>query len=130
MSRLLLPIAVLLAACNRPPQYGPRYVLEIFAEDTVPIHVTVAAKDGMYADLNGAGFFMLKGQPVVLTPASLVIRGAGSATITATDTTQRFAAVPAGTPLDSVETAALLGRVLKVTRGQGQPDFKVEIAKP
>ena len=33
MSRLLFPIAALLAACNRPPQYGPRYVLEIFAED-------------------------------------------------------------------------------------------------
>ena len=130
MLRVSLTLLALLVACNRPPQFGPRYALEIFSEDTLQLGITVTAKEGMVADLNGAGFYMFKGSPVVLTPASLVIRGAGSAIITATDTSKRFSIVPSGTPLDSVDSAALTGRAMKVSRAEGQSTFKVEVAKP
>ena len=129
---LVVPALLLLAACNRPPQVAtPRYAADIFSEDTLQAHVTVKVDSGMEVFLNGAGFYTIKKvQPVVLTPASLTIRGTGTATISSVDSMQLLALVPAGTHPDSTEAVTTVGRILRVTRAAGQPNYKLEIARP
>ena len=133
MRRTVLLLALsLLASCTRPPVASPRYALDIFSEDTLPAHVTVTVAGPLEVSLNGAGFYTLnKGtQPVVLTPASLVLRGVGTATISAVDSMQMIAVVPAGTHPDSTERVTTIGRILRVTRADGQREYTLEVARP
>jgi hypothetical protein len=124
--------ALALAACSRPNVGTPRYALDIFSEDTVPAHVTVVVSSpAMEVALNGAGFYTVnKVQPVVLTPATLWIRGTGTATISAIDSIQSIAVVPAGTHPDSTESVVTVGRMFRLSRAEGQPTYKLEIARP
>ena len=123
-------IAVLLAACRPSMSSAPRYAAELFSEDTVPVPVTVRVTGPMQVSLNGAGFYMYKSQPVVITPASLVVRGTGSAIIAMVDSSKPIALVPAGTPLDSTGRAAVVARMLKVSRAEGSSEYKLEIHRP
>lgn len=130
-TRLLLAAAALSFACNRSQVASPRYALDIFSEDTLQAHVTVTVTGPLEVSLNGAGFYTVnKTQPVVLTPASLVVRGTGTATISAIDSMQSIAAVPSGTHPDSTDGVATVGRMLRITRSEGQPTYKVEVARP
>ena len=119
--------ALLISACGRVPVNAPRYSADIFAEDTIPVSVTVKITGPMQVSLNGAGFYQYKGQPVVITPASLVVRGTGTAIIASVDSSKLLALVPTGTPLDSTDKAAIVARMLKVSRVEGAPDYRVEI---
>jgi hypothetical protein len=121
-----------IAACGRPNVGSPRYALDIFSEDTVPAHVTVAVSSPtMEVSLNGAGFYTLnRVQPVVLTPATLWVRGTGTATISAIDSMQSIALLPTGTHPDSTESVAAVGRIFRVSRSEGQASYKLEIARP
>ena len=121
---------LLLAACSQTSYNAPRYAAEIFAEDTVSVPVTVRVTGNMQVSLNGAGFYQYRGQPVVMTPATLVVRGTGSAIIGGVDSSMAIAVVPAGTPLDSLEKAAIVARQFKVSRVEGTSDFKLEIHRP
>src|SRR5688500_18696876 len=119
MTRTVSVLAALtLAACSRPNIATPRYAIEIFSVDTVQAHVTVIVTTGLEAQMNGAGFYAVNNnkQPVVLTPMSLVLRGTGTATISAIDSMQQIAVVPAGTHPDSTESVTTIGRILRVTR--------------
>ncbi len=122
--------AVFLAACSQTSSNAPRYTAEIFSEDTMSVPVTVRVTGDMRVSLNGAGFYTYRGQPVVMTPATLVIRGIGSAIIGAVDSSKAIAIVPSGTPLDSVEHAAVVARLLKLSRPDAAARFKLEVQKP
>jgi hypothetical protein len=124
--------AVALAACGRPNVGAPRYAIDIFSEDTLPAHVTVTVSSPtMEVSLNGAGWYTVnRTQPVVLTPATLIVRGIGTATISAIDSMQPIAALPSGTHPDSTESTATVGRMLRVSRSEGQPSYKLEVARP
>jgi hypothetical protein len=127
----LLAAVALLVACNRSQVASPRYALDIFSEDTLQAHVTVTVTGPLEVSLNGAGFYTVnKTQPVVLTPASLVVRGTGAATISAIDSMQSIAVVPSGTHPDSTDAIATVGRILRISRSEGQAAYKVEIARP
>ena len=125
-------VALALAACKRPDIASPRYAIDLFSEDTLQAHVTVTVSSPtMEVTLNGAGFYTVnRTQPVVLTPASLVVRGTGTATISAIDSMQSIAAVPSGTHPDSTDAVATVGRIFRITRSEGQPSFKLEVARP
>src|SRR5687768_5979935 len=112
MTRFALLLA-LATACSRPTP-APRFAISIFAEDTVPAPVMVTVTGPMQVDLNGAGFYIRGGKPVVLTPASLVVRGTGSAIISSVDSSKPIAAVPAGTRPDSTDAVVIVGRLLRV----------------
>ena len=132
MNRTASLLAVLaVAACARPNVGAPRYAVDIFSEDTVPAHVTVVVSSPtMEVSLNGAGFYTVNRiQPVVLTPATLWVRGTGTATISAIDSMQSIAVLPTGTHPDSTEAAAV-GRMFRVSRSEGQTSYKLEIARP
>ena len=122
--------ALLLAGCGQTSYNAPRYAADIFAEDTLPVPVTVRVTGNMQVSLNGSGFYQYRGQPVVLTPATLVIRGTGSAIIGAVDSSAAIALVPSGTPLDSVDRAAIIARQLKLSRVEGTSDYKLEVHRP
>ena len=124
--------ALALAACGRPNVGAPRYAIDIFSEDTLPAHVTVTVSSPtMEVSLNGAGWYTVnRTQPVVLTPATLVVRGTGTATISAIDSMQSIAVVPTGTHPDSTESAARVGRMLRVSRSDGQGAYKLEVTRP
>jgi hypothetical protein len=122
--------ALLLAACRPAMTNAPRYSADLFSEDTVPVPVTVRVTGPMQVSLNGAGFYTYRGQPVVITPASLVVRGTGTAIIAMVDSSKPIALVPTGTPLDSTDKAAIVARMLKLTRAEGSRDYKVEIHRP
>ena len=122
--------ALLLSACSQGVTNAPRYAADIFAEDTTPVSVTVRVTGPMQVSLNGAGFYSYKGQPVVITPASLVVRGIGTAIIAAVDSNKPIALVPSGTPLDSTDTAAIVARMLKLTRAEGSSAYTLEIHRP
>ena len=109
---------------------APRYSAEVFSEDTVAVPVTVRVTGPMQVSLNGAGFYQYKGQPVVLTPATLVIRGTGTAIIGAVDSSKPIALVPSGTPLDSTDRLAVVARLLKLTRAEGTSDYRLEVQRP
>lgn len=109
---------------------APRYAADIFSEDTIPVPVTVRVTGPMQVSLNGAGFYQYRGQPVVITPAALVVRGTGTAIIAAVDSSKPIALVPSGTPLDSIDRTAIVARMLKLTRAEGSPEYKIEIHKP
>lgn len=109
---------------------APRYSAEIFSEDTVSVPVTVRVTGPMQVSLNGAGFYQYKGQPVVLTPATLVIRGTGTAIIGAMDSSAPIALVPSGTPLDSTDRAAVVARQFRLSRPEGTSGYKLEVQKP
>lgn len=96
----------------------------------MPVPVTVRVTGPMQVSLNGAGFYQYRGQPVVITPASLMIRGTGTAIIAAVDSSTPIALVPSGTPLDSTDTAAIVARMLKLTRAEGSTEYKVEVHRP
>ena len=128
MTRLLL-LLTLATACSRE-RFGPRYAADIFAEDTVPTDVLVRTTGTMQASLNGAGFYVHHGQPVVLTPATLVVRGIGTATISSVDSSKPIALVPSGTHPDSTDAVTVVGRLLKVSRGEGDARYKLEIERP
>ena len=123
-------VALLLAACSQTSYNAPRYAAEIFAEDTIPVPVTVRVTGNMQVSLNGAGFYSYRGQPVVLTPATLVVRGTGSAIIGAVDSSTAIALVPSGTPLDSTDRSAIVAKLLRLTRPDAASPFKLEIARP
>ena len=125
-----VPLLLLLAACAQNSANAPRYAAEIFSEDTVPVPVMVSVTGGMQVSLNGAGFYMYKGNPVVLTPATLVVRGTGSAIITAQDRRTPIAIVPAGTPLDSTDKAATVARMFELTRPEGSAEYKLGVKQP
>ena len=125
-----VPAAILLAACAQTASNAPRYSAEIFSEDTIPVPVMVSVTGEMQVSLNGAGFYTYKGNPVVLTPATLVIRGTGSATIGSTDRSRTIAIVPAGTPLDSTDRAATVARMFKLSRAQGTTAYQLERLLP
>ena len=122
--------ALLLSACSQPSYNAPRYAAEIFAEDTIPVPVTVRVTGDMQVSLNGAGFYSYRGQPVVLTPATLVVRGTGSAIIGAVDSSRAISIVKSGTPLDSLDRAAIVARQFRLSRGEGSTDYKVEVHRP
>lgn len=122
--------ALLLSACSQVPTNAPRYAADIFAEDTTPVSVTVRVTGPMQVSLNGAGFYSYRGQPVVITPASLVVRGTGTAIIAAVDSSKPIALVPSGTPLDSIDAAAIVARMLRLTRAEGSSAYTLEIHKP
>ncbi len=122
--------ALLLAACSQTSYNAPRYAAEIFSEDTIPVPVTVRVTGTMQVSLNGAGFYSYRGQPVVLTPATLVVRGTGSAIIGAVDSGQAIALVPSGTSLDSLDKSAIVARQLKLSRADASSDFKLEVHRP
>lgn len=134
MSRTIPSLAAiaLLAACTRPQVVAPRYALELFSEDTNQAHITVTVSSPtMEVTLNGAGFYTVnRTQPVFLTPASLVVRGVGTATIAAIDSMQLIAAVPSGTHPDSTESVTTVGRMLRISRSEGQATYKLEVARP
>lgn len=121
--------AALLSACSQTVTSSPRYAGEIFSEDTTPVPVTVRVTGPMQVSLNGAGFYAYKGQPVVITPATLVIRGTGTAIIGAVDSSRPIALVPAGTPLDSAHTA-IVARMFRLSRAEGSSEYKLEIHRP
>ena len=123
-------LMLFLAACSQTSANAPRYVAEIFSEDTVAVPVTVRITGPMQVSLNGAGFYSYKGQPVVLTPATLLIRGTGTAIIGAVDSSAPIALVPAGTPLDSTDRAAVVARLLKLSRAEGTSNYTLEIQRP
>jgi len=123
-------VALLLAACSQTSYNAPRYAAEIFAEDTIPVPVTVRVTGNMQVSLNGAGFYSYRGQPVVLTPATLVVRGTGSAIIGAVDSSTAIALVPSGTPLDSTDRSAIVAKLLRLSRPDAGSAFKLEIARP
>lgn len=125
-----VPIVALLAACGQSGSNAPRYAAEIFSEDTIPVPVTVRVTGSMQVSLNGAGFYQYQGQPVVLTPATLLVRGTGSAVIAGTDSTKPIAIVPAGTPLDSTERAATVARMFKLSRPEGTTAYQLERLLP
>jgi len=121
---------LLLTACGQAASNAPRYTADIFAEDTMPVPVTVRVTGPMTVSLNGAGFYSYRGQPVVMTPATLVIRGTGTAIIGAVDSSKALAIVPSGTPLDSTEKNAIVARLFKLTRPEGSPSYKLERLLP
>ena len=121
---------LLLTACSQTASNAPRYTAEIFAEDTASVPVTVRVTGPMTVNLRGAGFYSHKGQQVVMTPASLVIRGTGTAIIGMVDSSKPIALVPAGTPIDSTEKHAIVARLLKLSRPDASSDFKLEVQKP
>jgi hypothetical protein len=123
-------VALLIAACTRVPMNAPRYAADIFSEDTIPVPVTVRVTGPMQVSLNGAGFYQYRGQPVVITPAALVVRGTGTAIIAAVDSSKPIALVPSGTPLDSIDRTAIVARMLKLTRAEGSSDYRIEIHRP
>lgn len=123
-------VAVFLAACGQTSVSSPRYSAEIFSEDTLPVSVTVRVEGPLQVSLNGAGFYQYKGQPVVLTPATLQIRGTGTAIIGAVDSSRPIALIPGGTPLDSIDRAAVVARLLKLSRAEGETTYKLEVEKP
>ena len=125
-----VPVALLLTACSQTSYNAPRYAADIFAEDTIPVPVTVRVTGNMQVSLNGSGFYQYRGQPVVLTPATLVIRGTGSAIIGAVDSSQTISMVPSGTPLDSIEKAVIVAKLLKLSRPDAASSFKLEVEKP
>jgi hypothetical protein len=125
-----VPFVILLAACGPGASSAPRYAAEIFSEDTIPVPVTVRVTGAMQVSLNGAGFYSYKGQPVVLTPATLVVRGTGSAIIAATDSSKPIAIVPAGIPLDSTEKTATVARIFKLSRPEGTTAYRLERLLP
>ncbi len=121
---------LLLTACGQTASNAPRYAADIFAEDTNPVPVTVRVTGPMTVSLNGAGFYTHRGQPVVMTPATMVIRGTGTATISAVDSSKAIALVPSGTPIDSTEKTAIVGRLLKLTRPEGSLSYTLERLLP
>lgn len=123
-------VALLVAACSQTSYNAPRYAAEIFAEDTIAVPVTVRVTGDMQISLNGAGFYSYRGQPVVLTPATLVARGTGSAIISAVDSSQTISMVKSGTPLDSLDRAALVARQLRLSRAEGSQDYILEVHRP
>ncbi len=120
----------LLTACSQTASNAPRYTAEIFAEDTASVPVTVRVTGPMTVNLRGAGFYSYRGQQVVMTPASLVIRGTGTAIIGMVDSSKPIALVPDGTPLDSTEKNAIVGRLLKLTRPEGSRSYTLERLLP
>lgn len=132
MIRTASVLAVLaIAACGRPNVGAPRYAVDIFSEDTLPAHVTVTVSSpSMEVFLQGAGWYTVnKTQPVVLTPATLVVRGTGTATISAIDSMQAISVLPTGTHPDST-SGATVGRMFRVSRSEGQGAYKLEVARP
>jgi hypothetical protein len=121
---------LLLTACSQTASNAPRYAADIFAEDTAPVPVTVRVTGPMTVSLRGAGFYSRQGQQVVMTPATLVIRGTGTAIIGAVDSSKPIALVPAGTPLDSTGKHAIVARLLKLSRPDARSAFKLEIQRP
>ena len=122
--------ALLLTACNKPASNAPRYVAEIFAEDTVPVPITVRTTGEMQVSLRGAGFYQHRGQPVVITPAAIVVRGTGTAIIGMVDSSKQIALVPDGTPPDSTEQRTIVARLFKLSRPEGSSEYKLEIQRP
>ncbi len=121
---------LLLTACGQTATNAPRYAAEIFAEDTVAVPVTVRVTGPMTVSLNGAGFYNYRGQPVVLTPATLVIRGTGTAIIGAVDSSKAIALVPSGAALDSTGKNAVVARLLKLSRPAASTGYKLELLLP
>ena len=121
---------LLLTACGQAASNAPRYAADIFAEDTIPVPVTVRVTGPMTVSLKGEGFYSYRGQPVVMTPATLVIRGTGTAIISAVDSSKAMAIVPSGTPLDSTEANSMVARLFKLTRPEGSPSYKLERLLP
>lgn len=121
---------VFLGACSQTASNAPRYAAEIFSDDTLPVPVMVSVTGGMQVSLNGAGFYMYKGNPVVLTPATLVVRGTGSAIITAQDRRTPIAIVPSGTPIDSTDKAAKVARMFELSRPEASAEYKLGVKQP
>ena len=119
-------IALFLTACSQTGPNAPRYAADIFSEDTLPVPVTVRVTGSMQVSLNGAGFYNYRGQPVVITPATLVVRGTGTAVIGMVDSSKQIALVPQGTPLDSLHKA-MVARQFKLTRPEGSGEYKLEV---
>lgn len=65
-----------------------------------------------------------------MTPATLVIRGTGSAIIAGTDSTRAIAIVPAGTPLDSIGTAATVARMFRLSRNESATAYQLDRLLP
>lgn len=129
-SLLVVTALVVAAACGPRPAYmGPRYTMNVFSEDTMPASVTVAVTGGMQVQLNGAGYYTIGRQPVVMTPATMVVFGQGTATISAVDSTQLISLVPPGTHPDSTDRVVVTGRMLRVTRAQGDTSFKLDVTR-
>jgi hypothetical protein len=129
MTRPLLLI-IALSACQPRPRES-RYAVSIFAEDTVPAHITVTTTGEMRVSLTGSGFYMRADQSVVvITPASLVVRGVGSAVVASLDSSRPLAVVPDGTRADSVDAVALVGTVVKLTRADPGAAMALTVEKP
>jgi hypothetical protein len=100
--------------------------VEIFADDTVTVSLTVAVEGEMRVSLRGDAFYQRGKSFVVTTPAWLVVNGVGVATIASLDSVQRLAVVPRGLAPDSAEALTVVGSIVRLSRGAGETRVRTE----
>jgi hypothetical protein len=123
-------LAIALVACSNPKP--EQRSVDVFAEDTVSVRFTITTSGTLQMRVNAEGYFVRPDRSIVfVTPATLfATRGAGTSILTALDSTQRLAVQPRGVSPDSAERAAVVGRVVRVTRAEQGSGLAIEPAKP
>ncbi len=136
LARIALIAIATLAACGSPGR-PPDVDVEVFAADTTEVAFRVVASDGLIVGLRSERYYMQGGRTLRLTtPRAFVIRGAGSALITVSDTSdttesaERIVVQPVGNSPDSAERAAVVGRVIRLTRGVSEARVAIELERP
>ena len=128
MRRPLL-LLLLIAGCSPPPvkEVG----VDVFSNDTVPTRFIVTLSGSLVMALRSNNFYMRPDKSLVLeTPGSLIVqKGEGSATIASFDSTRKIAVEPIGTPPDSGDMAAVVGRVVRVTRVGEERRVKIQLER-
>jgi hypothetical protein len=106
--------------------------VDIFSDDTLPTRFTVTLSGTLVMGLRSQNFYMRKDKSLVLiTPGSLVVQeGEGTAMIEALDKSRRVAVDPIGTPPDSTDLVAVVGRAIKVERVGKEKRVRLAVEKP
>ena len=127
--RLLCLLALATTACGSEKR---ELGVDVFSDDTLPAQFTVTLTGTLVMGLRSQNFYMRPDKTLVLlTPGSLVIQeGEGVATIESLDGSRRIAVDPIGTPPDSTELVAVVGRTIKVERVGSEKRVKLAVEKP
>jgi hypothetical protein len=120
--------AITAAACSQPRR---ELGADVFSTDTVPARFVMTVTGSLAIALRSNNFYMRPDKSLVLeTPATLLIqKGEGTATIEVLDSARRVAVQPTGTPLDSTDAVAIVGRSVLMTRVGEQRVVTLKLVK-
>jgi hypothetical protein len=110
---LLVAVAALTSACDRPTEYG----VSVFSTDTLPVTFSVTLTGSLALGLRSDGFMMQPDKSLLLTtPAQMTVsRGDGTARIVSVKGGP-LAVQPLGVTDSTADTATVEGQVVMLTK--------------